>query len=191
MITTTTVFAQAAPPPTGAETAEPAPPATSTQEAPLLQLEAPPERVVAPPVATQEVAPRTPVARPVAPQQLPACEPSATPSPCEQPASCKCSSASSLTGIQSQAADGTLALAWASRRSASRAPAHQTQRALRSRDESSGATIGGSARSGLSESWQSSPRLHRRRFWSTGETRVAIAFIRCPRGWRTQLRCTE
>src|ERR1700712_3192908 len=85
-ITTTTLFAQAEPRPTAAETAEPAPPAPSTQEAPLLQLEAPPGRVVAPPVATHEVAPRTPTPLPAAPPQMPACDTSATPSPCEQPA---------------------------------------------------------------------------------------------------------
>lgn len=67
-----------------AEQAEPTPPA---QDVPLLQLEASPERVVAPappPAPTQSIAAAPPPEQ-AAQAPLPACDVSATPSPCTQP----------------------------------------------------------------------------------------------------------
>lgn len=76
MLATTTLYAQAEPPP-------PPPPAAETTQPPLLQLEAPTDRVVAPPpVASPE---RAPVPLPLEQAPLPACDTRAEPSPCTQP----------------------------------------------------------------------------------------------------------
>lgn len=74
---TTSLSAQAEPPPTAAEPAAP--------DVPQMQLEAPPEHVVAPPpVRSPAPAPAAYVPPPVQ-EPLPECELGAAPSPCEQP----------------------------------------------------------------------------------------------------------
>jgi hypothetical protein len=81
MFATTTLHAQPAPPPSAADTEQPQP----TQDVPLMQLEAPADRVVAPPpVASPPPAP-APFAPPPEQESLPTCDTSAAPSPCTQP----------------------------------------------------------------------------------------------------------